>query len=84
MKSKRPLPLYLVALVLASYAFASSQERQSADQDQDETIKLKADLVTITAAVLDRDGHAIRSLKRDEFVVFEDGVEQKIAHFSPT
>ena len=84
MKSKRAILLSLVALALASYSVASAQERRPADQDQDEAIKLKADLVMITAAVLDRDGRAIRSLKRDEFVVFEDGVEQKIAHFSPT
>jgi VWFA-related protein len=51
---------------------------------QDEPIRLKSDLVTLTAAVTDRSGRAIRSLKADDFVVYEDGVRQKISHFAAT
>jgi VWFA-related protein len=72
----------LVVVALAAAAAAPAQERRLPDQD--ETIKLKADLVTVTAAVLDREGRAIRSLKKEDFVVFEDGVEQKVSHFAPT
>lgn len=51
---------------------------------QDEPIRLKSDLVTVTAAVSDRNGRAIRSLKAEDFAVYEDGVRQKISHFAAT
>jgi VWFA-related protein len=51
---------------------------------QDEPIRLKSDLVTLTAAVTDRTGRAIRSLRADDFIVYEDGVRQKISHFAAT
>jgi VWFA-related protein len=34
--------------------------------------------------VLDRDGRFISDIRRDQFKVFENGVEQKIAYFEPT
>lgn len=74
--------LALIAFVLAGTVSAFAQERRPPEQD--EAIKLKADLVTITAAVLDREGRAIRSLKKEDFLIFEDGVEQKVSHFAPT
>jgi VWFA-related protein len=53
-------------------------------QDQDEPIKLKADLVSLTASVTDRNGGAVRSLKAGDFTVYEDGVRQRIEHFAAT
>jgi VWFA-related protein len=53
-------------------------------QDQDEPIKLKADLVSLTAAVTDRSGRVLRSLKADDFTVYEDGARQRIEHFAAT
>ncbi|HXG64656.1 MAG TPA: VWA domain-containing protein [Blastocatellia bacterium] len=57
---------------------------QAQDRREDEPIKLKADLVTTNAAVFDRDGRLLKSLKAQDFIVYEDGVEQKIAHFTAT
>jgi VWFA-related protein len=74
--------LFSIIALAAAASAVSAQERRPAEQD--EPIKPKADLVTITAAVLDRDGRAVRSLKQGDFIVFEDGVEQKISHFAST
>lgn len=51
---------------------------------QDDPIRLKSDLVTLTAAVTDRNGRAIRSLKAGDFAVYENGVRQQISHFAAT
>ncbi len=51
---------------------------------QEDEIKLKADLVTVTAAVRDRNHRPVKSLKAEDFVVYEDGVRQKITHFAAT
>ncbi len=73
--------LLLLLLVLAAGSHARAQ-LPPPQRDQDQTIKLKTDLVTIAAAVTDSNGLAIRSLKADDFNVYEDGVRQKISHFA--
>lgn len=70
---------FVVSLLLLLIAVAPL-----AAHNQDEPIRLKSDLVTLTAAVTDRNGRAIRSLKAEDFVVYEDGVRQKISHFTAT
>jgi Ca-activated chloride channel homolog len=44
-------------------------------------IRLKTDLVTVDAAVTDKNGNFIRDLKGDDFVVYEDGAPQKVEFF---
>jgi VWFA-related protein len=68
--------------MLAPSLTAYGQEPPSSDQD--EPIRLKTDLVSITASATDRSGRAIKSLKAEDFVVYEDGVKQKISHFAAT
>ncbi|HMG32719.1 MAG TPA: VWA domain-containing protein [Blastocatellia bacterium] len=52
-------------------------------QSQDDTIKLSADLVLLDAQVLNKgNGHAVRGLTKDDFVLYEDNVKQHISYFS--
>lgn len=53
-----------------------------AQDDRDEPIKLRADLVTVTASVRDQGNRPVRSLKAADFTIYEDGVRQKIDHFA--
>ena len=71
-----------VLLILASQLQAPAGTQQS--RDQDEPIRLKSDLVMVSASVIEAGGRAIKSLKPDDFTVYEDGVKQKIAHFAAT
>jgi VWFA-related protein len=48
-----------------------------------ETIRLETRLVNLNVKATDRAGRAISDLKKEEFVVLEDGVEQQIAYFAP-
>src|SRR5437763_16448331 len=41
-----------------------------------------ASLVTVPAVVMDRNGRYIANLKRDDFRVYEDGVEQQLTYFN--
>ena len=49
-----------------------------------DVVRIDTNLVTVPVSVLDRDGRFISNLQREEFKVFENGVEQKIAYFEPT
>jgi VWFA-related protein len=80
-QARRPA-YWLLILILISLLAAPAQERQP--RDQDEPIRLKTDLVTVTASVTGPNTGAIKALKADDFEIYEDGVKQRIAHFAAT
>src|SRR5215217_5999967 len=49
-----------------------------------DVVRIDTNLVTVPVSVLDRDGRFISDVRREQFSVFENGVEQKIAYFEPT
>jgi VWFA-related protein len=53
-------------------------------QQPDEVIKTDTSLVQLNVGVVDRQGHAITTLSRNDFVIYEDGVRRPIASFEPT
>ena len=49
-----------------------------------DVVRINTTLVTVPVSVLDRQGRFVSGLKRDDFRLFEDGIEQSIVHFEPT
>ncbi|HLA09373.1 MAG TPA: VWA domain-containing protein [Pyrinomonadaceae bacterium] len=47
-----------------------------------DVIRVNTTLVTIPLSVMDRDGRYIPNLKKEDFRLWEDGVEQQVAYFS--
>ncbi|HXG93743.1 MAG TPA: VWA domain-containing protein [Blastocatellia bacterium] len=82
LRANRTSYVVIILLMLASIVAPAAAQQQQ--RDQDEPIKLKTDLVSVTASVTDREGRAVKSLKADDFVIYEDGARQRIAHFSAT
>jgi len=50
-------------------------------EKQDQTIKLEATLITVPVVASDRDGKYIPDMRREEFSLREDGVNQEIVFF---
>ena len=48
----------------------------------DEVLRVETTLVTVPVSVTDRGGRYIADLRKEDFHLFEDGVEQQIAHFA--
>jgi len=48
-----------------------------------DVVRVNTSLVTVPVSVLDRQGRFIPNLQREDFRVFENGVEQSIAYFEP-
>ena len=46
-------------------------------------VRVDTSLVTVPVSVLDRQGRFVPNLKREDFSVFENGLEQSIAYFEP-
>lgn len=85
--------IFLILALLALAAGGSAQEKTEKqdkpekkpekNEDQFATIRVETDLVSIDVTVSDRDGkrgHA--GLRAEDFVVYENGVRQKITNFS--
>lgn len=49
--------------------------------DDDQVVKLESTLVNIPLLVSDRSGRYIPQLRKDDFVLYEDGMQQEIASF---
>jgi len=49
--------------------------------DAGDIIRISSTLVTIPVSVMDRDGRYVPNLQKEEFRIWEDGVEQEVAFF---
>ena len=49
-----------------------------------DVVKVETTLVSIPVSVMDRDGKYIPNLTKDDFRVWEDGAEQRVAYFAST
>lgn len=52
-------------------------------RDDDDVIRVDTNLVTIPAIVMDRNGGYVTNLQKENFQIFEDGIEQEIAFVAP-
>ena len=63
----------------------SSTSLDNADEvAEGDVVRIDTNLVTVPVSVLDRDGRFISDIQREQFHVFENGVEQKLAYFEST
>jgi Ca-activated chloride channel homolog len=51
-------------------------------EDDDDVIKIETSLVTLPVSVIDREGRFIAGLRKENFQIFEDGVQQKVEYFA--
>lgn len=82
------IAIVLLILLISTPAIVSAQNpvpsnRTSQEDDQDEVIQVETNLVTIPASVVDRGGRNIINLRKEDFQIFEDGIEQEVAFFAP-
>ena len=72
-------PVKMPADEVAADASAPGPEEVEAG----DVVRVDTALVTVPVSVLDRQGHFIPNLRREDFSVFENGIEQTIAYFEP-
>jgi len=63
-------------------ASTASQQGKSGDSDTRAYIRTRTDIVVVPVTVKNHDGQLIGDLRRDEFRILQDGIEQKIIRFS--
>ena len=57
--------------------------RDPAAAEEGEVLRVDTNLVAVPVSVTDAAGRYVADLRREDFKVFEDGVEQEIAYFAP-
>ncbi|MBA2736670.1 MAG: VWA domain-containing protein [Pyrinomonadaceae bacterium] len=58
-----------------------NSEQKHLNNDE-ETIRVDTDLVIIPSQISDRSGKPVNDIAKEEFKIFENGIEQEIAYFS--
>lgn len=85
---KRVVVVFLclgLAVVLCFSAGQSfSQKKKPATPADNQTIRVNVEMVSLPVVVSTHDGRRITDLKKEDFQVFEDGVQQEIAGFAAT
>lgn len=66
----------------AGEARQNDKNQKETGIEDDEVLRVETNLVTVPVSVLDRDGKYIPDLRREDFHLFENGVEQEIAYFA--
>jgi Ca-activated chloride channel homolog len=68
-----------------SIALAAEQKEKPKPQEPETpyTLEVDVNLVNINAVVTNASGNYVLDLKKDNFKIYEDKVEQQITHFSP-
>jgi VWFA-related protein len=73
----------LIGLVLAPFVSGAQESQPPQSGSGDEyTLKLNANIVILSATVLDRRNALVSGLGKDDFQIFEDGMLQQTRHFS--
>lgn len=81
MKFKR---LFIIPIFLLSVNIVFGQTpTPTPTPEDDEVIKVETNLVSVPVSVLGKNGAFIQNLKKEDFKVFENGIEQQIEYFAP-
>lgn len=70
--------------MMACLAPTSFSQRPVEGGGQDEALRLQGDLVEVPVIVRNRQNQYIPDLKKEDFILYEDGIEQHIAFFAHT
>jgi len=62
----------------------SSKDASPEEVGEGDIVRIDTTLVSIPVSVMDRDGKYIPDLRKEDFRVWEDGVEQRVAYFAST
>src|ERR1700730_17387437 len=62
----------------------SSKDASPEEVGEGDVVRVDTTLVSIPVSVMDRDGKYIPDLRKEDFRVWEDGVEQRVAYFAST
>jgi VWFA-related protein len=76
----RQISVIGVSILVLAAALAAQQQPPTPQEPQ--TFRSRVTVVPVDVRVVDRSGKPITDLKQEDFTIIEDGVPQKVVHFS--
>lgn len=61
----------------------TAREENAAEVEEDDIVRFSTSLITIPAEVMDRSGRYAANLRKEDFHLYENGVEQQLSFFAP-
>jgi Ca-activated chloride channel homolog len=58
------------------------QEEKEPEIDEEDVVRVSTSLITIPAEVVDRNGRYAANLRKEDFHIFDNGVEQELSYFA--
>jgi len=83
-KAEPPKPEAKKAVQTSEPEVMESKISPEGETIEGDVLRFDTNLVMVPVSVVDRYGRYVPQLKREQFKIFEDGVEQKIAYFGTT
>ena len=74
----KTLPRSLIALALVAGAAATL----AAQNQEGFSFRSGVELINVTTTVTDQDGRFVSGLRKEDFIIYEDGVRQEVSQFS--
>ena len=59
-------------------------EAENAEVEENDVVRVSTSLITVPAEVLDRSGRNVANLRKEDFRLYENGVEQQLSYFGST
>lgn len=79
---KKTVALSLIpALFVFTLCLAAQTSQEPFEVSEDDVLRVSTSLVTVPVSVFDRSGRFVPDLRREQFKLFENGVEQEVAYF---
>jgi VWFA-related protein len=66
------------------FGFSAERKPKKSAEDDQTTIRASVDMVSLPAVVTNKEGKRITNLAKDDFRVYENGIQQEIAGFGAT
>src|SRR5262245_10927543 len=76
------MPRYIAVFVVLALASAQNQAPQSFQQNPDNVIRITVNLVQVDAVVTDSKDRPVTNLKKEDFILLQDGKPQTITYFA--
>ncbi|MGQ0543361.1 MAG: VWA domain-containing protein [Blastocatellia bacterium] len=76
--------LFLLSCAIFFWHAAAIFAQDKPGKEEDEVVRVDTELVEVPLVVMDKAGKPVLNLKKDNFVIFEDGKRQDLTEFSST
>ena len=79
---QRQAPVLRSSRIFSDEQTRNPNQKQSPEVDEGSVVRVSTSLITVPAVVMDRNGRYIANLRKEDFKIYEDGVEQNLTYFA--